>query len=684
MTPAAIPDNEAQRLERLRELFVLDTQPEAVFDSIVKMASEICGTPVALISLVDGERQWFKAKVGIQGVDETPRDIAFCGHAILADTLFEIPDAAEDTRFADNPLVTDGPGIRFYAGAPLKLATGERIGTLCVIDRESKRLTVKQGKQLRALAAMVTEALTMRRDLITAALSARTRYEQALTETSAEIADLYDNAPCAYHSLDADGFYVRVNETELRWLGMTREEVIGKKRATDFLTDDGKELFRQSFPRLMSDGRIDNIQFDLVSADGVARRVVASATTVKDVDGKFLMTRTASHDISELVQVKNELRRLNREQQTMLDTDLVGIVRLSNRKVVWTNKGVERMLGYDAGELLGTDSRLVYADDDGHRETGEELAVALREGRSVRKELRMLRKDGVVLCVDTRLMAMPGGAGEVLGLLVDITAAKQAEATKMRALELEAENRQLLESNRVKGLFLQNMSHELHTPLNAVIGYAHLLQSGAVRPDSPKFASSLNQIATSGRSLLKLIDTMLNFAKAESGKFEFNPEPVDVGQLLHEVVGIMHADAAAKEIGIAVDIDPALGAVTLDELRLTQAVSDYLSNAIKFSRQGGHVAVRVRIEDAERFRIEVEDGGIGIAEADLPRLFTAFQQISEGRSKAYDGAGLGLALTKRLVEAQGGSVGVRSKIGEGSTFHLVLPLRPVEATAVVD
>ena len=681
MTPAPIPDNETERLARLRELFVLDSKPEAVFDSIALMASEICGTPVALISLVDGERQWFKAKVGIPGIDETPRDIAFCGHAILADTLFEIPDALEDARFADNPLVTGEQGVRFYAGAPLKLATGERIGTLCVIDRESKKLTTKQGRQLRALAAMATEALTMRRDLISAALLARTTYEQTLMDTSAEIADLYDNAPCAYHSLDADGVFVRANKTALRWLGTTREELIGRKRMSDFLTQAGLELFRTGFPKLVSDGRLDNFEFDLVGAGGASRRVIASATTVKDADGRFLMTRTVSYDISELMQVKDELRRVNHEQQSMLDTDLIGIVKLKDRHVTWANKGVEHMMGYAPGELIGLPSRVVYADEAAHLASGAAIYPTVHEGKPIRTELKMKHKDGHTLWIDTRVVAMPGEHGEVMCLLVDITPMKQAEEVRIRTLALEAENRQLVESNRVKGLFLQNMSHELHTPLNAVIGYAHLLQSGAVRPDSPKFASYLSQIAASGRSLLGLIDTMLNFAKVESGKFEFKPEPVDVRHLVRDVIEMVRADALAKRIELAVDIDPSLGEATLDEMRLTQVISHYLSNAIKFSREGGRVEVRALAANADHFRVEVEDQGIGIAESDLPRLFTAFQQISEGRSKAYEGAGLSLALTKRLVEAQGGSVGVTSTIGEGSVFHLVLPLRPAEAVA---
>jgi GAF domain-containing protein len=135
--------DESQRVAQLRELLVLDSAPEPVFDSIVKLASEVCGVPIALVSLVDTERQWFKASVGLPGVNETPRDVAFCAHAIQDDALFEVPDAKNDARFSANPLVTGNPDIRFYAGAPLVLDGGARVGTLCVIDRQARQLDAK-------------------------------------------------------------------------------------------------------------------------------------------------------------------------------------------------------------------------------------------------------------------------------------------------------------------------------------------------------------------------------------------------------------------------------------------------------------------------------------------------------------------------------------------------------------
>ena len=128
--PAPLPSDEPKRLDALRALLVLDTDPEQIFDSIAKMAAEICGTPIALISLVDDQRQWFKANVGLHGVTETPRELAFCAHAILQNSVFEVSDSSQDTRFVDNPLVTGGPKIWFCAGAPLILSGGERVGKL--------------------------------------------------------------------------------------------------------------------------------------------------------------------------------------------------------------------------------------------------------------------------------------------------------------------------------------------------------------------------------------------------------------------------------------------------------------------------------------------------------------------------------------------------------------------------
>ena len=264
--------------------------------------------------------------------------------------------------------------------------------------------------------------------------------------------------------------------------------------------------------------------------------------------------------------------------------------------------------------------------------------------------------------------------GLVRGLALvfrDMTEHLLAEAARLKTLELEAENMRIQMASRLKSQFLANMSHELRTPLNAVIGFADLLKSGMVAPDSPEYLEFAGHIGSSGRHLLKLINDVLDLSKVESGTFRFFPEPVDLPLLVNGVVSELQPMIQEREIVVRVDVDPALQPV-VDPFRLKQVLYNYLSNAIKFNRQAGRVMVRASAEGSDRFRLEVEDTGIGIEQHELPRLFNDFTQLDAGSSRQHGGSGLGLALTRRLAQAQGGVVGVHSVPGQGSTFYLIL------------
>ena len=159
---APLPADEPFRLHTLHEYHILDTLPEQNYDDLTFLASQICGTPVAFLSLIDEGRQWFKSRVGME-IDEMPREISFCAHAILAPGLTMVPDTTLDERFADNPLVAADPHVRFYAGAPLVTAEGAALGTICVLDNKPRVLTEEQQESLRALGRQAVAQMEMRR-----------------------------------------------------------------------------------------------------------------------------------------------------------------------------------------------------------------------------------------------------------------------------------------------------------------------------------------------------------------------------------------------------------------------------------------------------------------------------------------------------------------------------------------
>ena len=249
---------------------------------------------------------------------------------------------------------------------------------------------------------------------------------------------------------------------------------------------------------------------------------------------------------------------------------------------------------------------------------------------------------------------------------------RQAGEIEMARKALEDKADELAKASTYKSQFLASMSHELRTPLNAIIGFSELLQDDSIPLDAAMSKELVGDILTSGRHLLQLINDVLDLSKVEAGKLELFPERIKLTSVIGEVLAILRSTASKQQVTVHTDVPAELDDVTLDPARLKQVLYNYLSNALKFTPPRGRVTVRVRPEGMDRFRLEVEDTGSGIGPEDMSRLFASFQQTTEGARKSGS-TGLGLALTKRLVEAQGGSIGVRSELGKGSVFHAVLP-----------
>jgi two-component system sensor histidine kinase/response regulator len=253
---------------------------------------------------------------------------------------------------------------------------------------------------------------------------------------------------------------------------------------------------------------------------------------------------------------------------------------------------------------------------------------------------------------------------------------KLNEQLDQKIVELEAQNRRVQDVNRLKSEFLANMSHELRTPLNAIIGFAQLMHDGKVGAVSAQHQEYLGDILGSARHLLQLINDVLDLSKVEAGKLEFNPEPVNLKRIISEVRQVLQALSANKRLTIEIEVSAVVEQLVIDPAKLKQVLYNYLSNAIKFTPEEGQITVRAIQEDSENFRLEVEDTGIGIPPDEFGKLFVEFQQLESGTTKKHQGTGLGLALTRKIVEAQGGRVGVESVQGRGSVFYAVLPGRP--------
>ena len=317
--------------------------------------------------------------------------------------------------------------------------------------------------------------------------------------------------------------------------------------------------------------------------------------------------------------------------------------------------------------------------------TSEPLGFPVRDGDPV--EIRFERRGEQRTC-EMRVVRFEWEREPAfLASIRDLTDRLRLEELRARAAELEHENMRAHAANRLKSGFLATMSHELRTPLNSIIGFTELLAAGEVEHRSSERQDFILRILANSHHLLQLINDVLDLAKVESGTMELRPGLVDLPLLVHDVAATLAPAAVRGQVAVELDLDPAVADVHLDPLRLKQILYNYLSNALKFTPAKGKVTVRTRAEEPGRFRIEVEDAGIGIGQSDLGRLFVDFFQADNSSIGGRQGTGLGLALTRRLVEAQGGSVGVRSDIGRGSVFHAVLPrshAAPIQATVQVD
>lgn len=656
--------DEISRIRALHEQAVLDTGAEARFDRLAAMAAKYFDAPIALISLLDSDRQWFKACVGLGSRErETPRDQAFCSHAIeLGERqIMVVEDATKDSRFLNNPFVTGEPHIRFYAGATLTTEDGANLGTLCVIDTKPRsRPSDLELAHLRNLADLVIDQIELSR-------------ARKILDDRHLILDMAEQLSLVgYWTLNTQSGDVFWSPQVYAIHGVDDlAHRPGLDDALSFYVEEDRERIRALIAKANAKGEGWSFDATIIRQDGSERSVRSVAECQKDGSGRVKGFIGVFKDLTDERRVIAEAVEKERRYRLLADhaSDVIAVYDVSG-KFSYLSPSVFELLGYTPEELVGRTPYDLIVEEDHARVTNEFL-LAASSHLPAAVEYRVLTKDGRILWLEARPRYRRNEKGQIVEItdsVRDVTERRQRE-TSLAVARAAAEN-----AARVKSEFLANMSHEIRTPMNGVMGFTELLGGTPLDAEQRRY---VDMIADSGRSMMQLLNDILDVSKIEAGQMRLAAEPVDIRHKLRSVVSLMEPAAAAKGISISSMIDDALPSLIVgDQLRLRQILMNLVGNAVKFTQHGRvMLAATKTVDDAgASLLIEVRDTGIGIPADCLETIFEKFSQADTSIARDFGGTGLGLSITKKLIELMGGTLSVVSKVGKGTTFAVHLPL----------
>ena len=536
-------------------------------------------------------------------------------------------------------------------------------------ERQHCELAIRRSDGSRIYAALdcirsAIEGVAPSVHIILTDITVRKQAEQKLRTSYAEIEDLYNNAPCGYHSLDRDGVFHRINDTELAWLGYSRDEVAEKMKITDLMPPASQEIFRENYPQFMKRGFVHNLEFELIRKDGTVLSALVSATAIYDPGGEYVMSRSTVQDISKRKRAQEELRIAAiafESQEAIMVTDASGVI-------LRVNQAFTRLTGYSAKEAIGNTPAMLKSglqDEMFYRR----LWQTLKQNRFWQGEMWNKRKDGSIYVefqTISAVVAPDGSVSHYIGSFLDISEQKRLE----RELVQRREEMEELQKLHVAAQTAAAIAHELNQPLLAIASYSGgaLMLLNAKKPNLDKIreavAASEVQAQRAGRSIHELLELL-------STK-EF---PTDVFDLNREIVELLDAARAEHELQFKseLNLEHGLPPVQANRIHVQKVLMNLLRNAIEAMHEAGvprpAIIVTVRtIKDKNLAQLTIRDNGPGLRDADIQNLFHPFFTTKT------KGIGMGLSISRSLIEANGGQLWVDPQEGPGATFHLTLPL----------
>ncbi|MBP2311045.1 PAS domain S-box protein [Azospirillum soli] len=507
----------------------------------------------------------------------------------------------------------------------------------------------------------------------------RIEAEQRLRASEALYHTLAESAPVGIFQTDRVGRITFANARLAVIAGLPQDAVLGHGWLAAVHPDDRPRL-EAEWARCMGEGRPMLIDLRFRGAEGAITSVLCQSSPLTDAEGKCRGCVGTITDMTEYVRTAEALLMAEARTNAIVDTAADAILTIDEEGIVHSfNRAAEEMFGIPAADILWRKiDRLIPASDAVRH---ADRLHAYQPGRSTRvvgpaRDILALRGDGTPFPIELSVSSIEANGRRMFtGIVRDITERKRIERELIQAKEA-AES-----ADNAKSAFLATMSHELRTPLNAVIGFAQVIEMrilGTAEVDRyTEYAASIRQ---SGEHLLGIIDDILDITKIEAGDLDLVEQPVDLTDLVGQGVNLVAIQAGQRNVGLSIDLEGDLPPVRGDSLRLRQVLVNLLSNGVKFSQPGGPVTVGARRNGEGGVDLFVRDAGIGMAPEDIPKALAPFFQVDQSMARRYEGTGLGLPLSKRLVERHGGTLLIDSAPGQGTTVTVRLPPERVMST----